>query len=137
MTRLDLLYRHCADEGIDVEWLDLGATRRGQYLDDERLIQLNTRLTFQQATSTLAHEWGHAYFRDRRSTRRIEARAWEFGAATIITPEEYRGAEFVYGHHTGALADALEVTPILIEAWRRWFAKRYPVQLERDVEPLA
>lgn len=116
--------------GLEVEWCDLGPRRRGHYLDDSREIQLNTRLTRAQATATLAHEVGHATFGDRCSTPANERRAWEYGAALIITLDEYAVAEELVGSHTGALADELGVTPILIEAWRRWFRKRYPREME-------
>lgn len=130
--RLDLLHAHCGDLEIEVEWVDLGPRRRGHYLDDSGVIELNTRLTRAQATATLAHEVGHATFRDRCTTPANERRAWEYGAALIITVDEYATAEDLVGHHTGALATELGVTPILIEAWRRWYLKRYPREIERD-----
>lgn len=122
--RLDELYRHCADVGVDVEWADLGDYRRGEYRRRRDRIILNPRLTARQATATLAHEIGHRTFGDDCSTPANERRAWEFGAAFIITPAEYREAELLVGCHTSALAIELGVTPKLIEAWRRWWEKR-------------
>ncbi|HET9997320.1 MAG TPA: ImmA/IrrE family metallo-endopeptidase, partial [Nocardioides sp.] len=60
--RLDQLFQHCADLGIDVEWRDLGEWRRGEYRRDDRLIVLNPRLTGRQVVACLAHELGHARF---------------------------------------------------------------------------
>ncbi len=121
---LEQLYRHCADLGIDVEWEDLGDNRRGFYRHSRRRIVLNTVLTRAQATATLAHELGHERFGDTCSSAPAERRAWEYGAAVLITPADYERAEDLVGHHPAALALHLEVTPRLIEAWRRWWATR-------------
>lgn len=121
---MDLLYAHCADLGLEVEWADLGERRRGHYLDDSRTIVLNRRMTRHQATAALAHEVGHAVFGDRCSTPAAERRASEYGACLIINVKAYQAAERLVGHHAGALADELGVTPHLIEAWRRWYHRR-------------
>lgn len=122
--RLDLLFAHCGDLGIEVEWEDLGDVRRGHYLDDGKRIILNHRMTRAQATAALAHEVGHAVFNDRCSTPAAERRASEYGASLVINVKAYQQAERMVGHHTGALAHELGVTPHLIEAWRRWYARR-------------
>lgn len=122
--RLDLLYAHCADMGLDVLWEDLGECRRGEYRADEQVIYLNRRLTRCEATATLAHEVAHHLSGDRCSTPPVERRAWERGAAIIITPAEYAMAEQIVGHHVNALAAELGVTAHLITAWRRWFERR-------------
>lgn len=114
---------HCADLGLDVEWDDLGAKRRGEYRRDRDLIKLNPRLTRRQATATLAHELGHEKFGDTCTTPANERRAWEYGAALLVTPAEYRKAEAEVGHHLAALAIELEVTPKCIDAWRRWWLR--------------
>ena len=122
--RLELLYQHCADLGLDVEWEDLGAYRRGLYRHHRRLIVLSSRLTRAQATATLAHELGHARFGDTCSSAPAEARAWMYAAAVLITPRQYAAAEALVGHHPAALALHLEVTPKLVESWRRWWWTR-------------
>lgn len=132
--KFDALLAHCGDLGIEVEWEDLGARRRGEYRDDDQLIVLNCRLTRVQAIATLAHEIGHATFGDRCTNPRNERRAWEYGAALTIEVEEYAAAEHLVGCHVGALAHALDVTPKLVDAWRRWFERRYPVEVQRLVE---
>lgn len=122
--RLDLLFQHCGDLGIDVEWEDLGDTRHGEYHADDDTIVLSLRLTRRQAISCLAHELGHREFGDRCSTPRAERRAWEYAAAFLVTPSEYRAAEEAVGHHLSALAAELEVTPKVIDAWRRWWERQ-------------
>ena len=122
--QLDLLFQHCADLGIDVEWSDLAAHRHGEYHWTGDRIVLNLRLTRRQAISALAHELGHQAYGDRCSTPAAERRAWEYAAAFLITPARYAAAERVVGHHLSALAAELEVTPRVVEAWRRWWAKR-------------
>jgi hypothetical protein len=122
--RLDHLFQHCADLGIDVEWSSLGDKRRGEYHHDHGHIVLNLRLTRAQATATLAHELGHQRFGDLCSTPAAERRAWEYGAAMLITPWEYAAAESMVGHHVSALAIELGVTPRLVTSWRAWWEKR-------------
>lgn len=129
--KLELLLEHCGDLAIEVEWVDLGARRRGEYRDNERLIRMNTRLTRAQATATLAHEIGHGVFGDRCSTPAAERRAWEYGASLVISVDEYAAAEELAGCSASAIADELEVTPRLVEAWRSWFEKRYPIELRK------
>jgi hypothetical protein len=121
---LTLLLAHAADLGLDVEWADLGDVRRGHYLADRRLIVLNDRLTRPQALATLAHELGHALAGDRCSTPDAERRASELGASLVIGVADYERAERLVGQHLGALADELGVTPHLVAAWRRWYARR-------------
>lgn len=121
--RLDLLYRHCADLGVDVEWCDLGEFRRAEYRHGANLIRLSLLMTRRQAIGALAHEAGHHAFGDTCSTPATERRADEYAAAFLITPAEYRAAESVVGHHVNALAIELEVTPRIIKAWRRWWGK--------------
>lgn len=121
--RLDRLYAHASDLGLMVEHADLGS-RFGEYHDGLDLIVLNRRLTRAQATSTLAHELAHALQHDRCSTPAVERRADETGAALAITTGEYASAERLVGEHPGALAVELGVTPRLVFAWRRWYARR-------------
>ncbi len=122
--RLDQLFQHCADLGIQVEWRDLGETRRGEFHRDANTIVLNHRLTGPQVVACLAHELGHAVLGHDRSTPANEQRAWEHAAALVITASDYAAAESRVGPDVAALAVELGVTPRLIEGWRRWWLKR-------------
>lgn len=134
--RLDLLYRHCADLDVDVEWCDLGEFRRGEYLHGSNLIRLSLLMTRRQAIGALGHEVGHQAFGDTCSTPANERRADEFAAALLITPVEYRAAEAVVGHHVNSIAIELEVTPRIISAWRRWWEKRGQHLPSSEMKPL-
>lgn len=129
--RLHGLLLHCADLGIEVEWHDLGDHLRGDYCRESSTIRLNRRLTHVQTVATCGHELAHAMLGDECSTPAVERRAWELAAAMLIEPHEYETAERLVGHHLAALALELGVTPILVEAWRRWYLKRYPIELRR------
>ena len=131
-NRLDQLFQHCADLGVMVEWADLGGRRHGHYRWRDDAIVLDLRLTAAQATACLAHELGHQRFGDTCSTPANERRAWQYGAALTITPREYEQAEERVGHHLGALAIELCVTPRLVEAWRDWWRIRGRQAARRD-----
>lgn len=122
--RLDELFQHCADLGIDVQWRDLGATRRGEFRKHTNTIVLNPRLTRRQTVACLAHELGHQHFGDACSTPAVERRAWAYAAALVITPADYASAEERVGPDPAALALELAVTPPLIHGWRRWWHTR-------------
>lgn len=94
---------------------------------------VSLRLDRRQTISTLAHELGHRHFGDRCSTPAIERRAWEYAAAFLVTPTQYRLAEARVGHHLAALAIELEVTPKVVEAWRRWWEKRGRLRCRTEV----
>lgn len=119
--RFDVIAQHCADLGLDIVWLDLGARRRGECRIDADRIVLSSRMTLTQAACTAAHELGHWTFGDRESTPAAERRAWQYGAALLIEPGEYRRAEALVGPHLGALAVELGVTARTVEAWRSWW----------------
>lgn len=123
--KFDLLLRHCADLGIEVEYEDLGPHLFGEYRDWESLIVLNRRNRADQMLSTLGHELTHAVWRENGRTARC-ARADEGSAALLITPVEYARAEAEVGCHAGALADHLGVTRRIVLAWRRWYARTHP-----------
>ena len=123
--KFDLLLRHAADLGVDVEYDDLGLVRHGFYRHADSLIVLNCRCTAAQMLSALAHEIGHAILCD-YGVGANHNKADEIGASLIITPSEYAAAEAIVGEHPGALAEYLGVTRRLVLAWRRWYARKHP-----------
>lgn len=130
--RLERLLEHCGDLDVEVKWADLGH-RRGQYDWRTETITINSQLTRAQAVATLAHEIGHCVFGDHCSSPPRERRAWQYGASLVLTPAEYAAAEALVGCHAGALAAEIGVTPRLIEAWRQWFQRVWPVEQARTL----
>lgn len=121
----------CAEHEIAIKYVDLGPVRHGQYLRRHRRIDLNVNLTLRQLVPGLGHEFAHFVFNDGCSTATAERRAWEYAAQLIITPTEYAAAERVVGHRVNAIAIELDLTPILVEAWRRWWRTQRPaVEIE-------
>jgi hypothetical protein len=122
--RLDELFRHCADLGVEVCWRDLGSRRHGEYHRDTDTIVLNPRLDHRQAVACLAHELGHRHFGHACSTPADERRAWEFAAALLVSPADYAAAEARACADPAGIADELGVTVRVVEAWRRWWLRR-------------
>lgn len=75
--------------------------------------------------SALAHELGHAAGCENGATANC-GRADEFGAAIVVTEDEYADAEHLVGEHLGAVARQLAVTRRLVLAWRRSHARTHP-----------
>lgn len=115
-TLLDLAH----ELGATVHYSDLPGTLRGVWDPDGPRILLRRRLTGAQRASTLAHEIIHA----RRGDRGCQAASTEqyvdeLAARILITETAYRRAEILYGPATWAIAVELDVTPALVEAWKR------------------
>lgn len=104
--------------GVDLDYVDgLPDARLGAYLDDQRRILIRPGLTPLLEEQTLAHEFVHAYYRDRESTPYTEWRAWLGTARILIDPHEYAAAERI---STSSLyiAQELGTTVRVIEVWR-------------------
>ena len=108
----------CASHGVRVEWADLGPHRHGQYQRQRRLIELNQNLVLRQLVPALAHEYAHFVYDDGCSTAARERRAWEYAARMLITPADYARAERLVGPHPNAIASELDLTGVLVQAWR-------------------
>jgi Zn-dependent peptidase ImmA (M78 family) len=117
--RLADLVELCTSQGVRIEWVDLGAHRHGQYRRRLRLIELNPHLVLRQVVPVLAHEYAHFVYDDGCSTAAHERRAWEHAARMLITPAEYARAERLVGPHPNAIAAELDLTAVLVRAWRR------------------
>ncbi|KAB2806946.1 hypothetical protein F9L07_28350 [Pimelobacter simplex] len=117
---LDLCSEYC----VGVKYVDLGPTRHGQYRRRYRRIDLNRNLSVRQLVPGLGHELGHHVYDDNCSTTFAERRAWEYAAQLLISPEEYAAAERIVGHRVHSIALELDLTPVIVEAWRRsWRAR--------------
>lgn len=125
----------CEAHGLAVRFVDLGPTRHGQYRRRWRVIELNVNLNLRQLVPGIAHEFAHFLFDDACSTTFAERRAWQHAARMLITPEEYAEAERVCGANVNAIALELDLTPIVVESWRRWW-RESGMWLSRDAQPL-
>lgn len=133
-AKTDLLLRHCADMGVMVEYVDLGARRHGEYRHPD-LIRLNLRNRADQMLSALAHEVGHAFYCENGRTANCR-RADEVGASFVIDATEYAWAEELTGPHPGAIARQLGVTRRLVLGWQRWYSRTHDFMLEEwDLSP--
>lgn len=119
---VDLCWAH----GLTIEWVDLGPKRHGQYRRRLHRIDLNWNLNLRQLVPGLGHEFAHYVYDDGCSTTFAERRAWEYAARMLITPGEYERAERIVGPSVNAIAIELDLTPITVEAWRRWWRTTRP-----------
>lgn len=112
------LVEHAHAQGIRVWWRDL-EHRDAAWSLAHRSIWLRPDLTVREWRSLLAHELGHAYYGDDGPQRdATERRAWRYAAHLLINGAEYAEAERVHGPHLGALADALDVTREVVQAFQ-------------------
>lgn len=118
-SKLEWLLAQAANQELTITRAQLPPGWRGCYDHANQTITLAPGLTRAQATSTLAHELGHAHYSDDATTPGREARAWQYAARLLITSDEYEAAERAVGCHPGALAVELGVTVPVIIAWRQ------------------
>lgn len=108
--------------GLKVTWRD--GAKRGGFHAGTQTIRLSPGASERTTRSVLAHEIGHAVYQDSYAppgpTRdRQEARANEWAARHLITPDAYAAAEQRRGIHAASLAYELGVTIELVEAYQR------------------
>lgn len=112
------LIDHAHDEGVRVWWRRT-AGRDAAWSARHRGIWVDPALTEREARSLLAHELGHAYYGDDGpQPDEAERRAWRYAANLLIDGAAYAEAERVHGPHLGALADALDVTREVVQAFQ-------------------
>lgn len=98
-------------DNLDPAW-------NGMYLHDRRLILIRKGLDYWKRRSILAHELGHAFYRDEiHGDPRLELRADQYAARLLISEDAYRAAEHLHGPHPGAIAHELGVTPDVVTTW--------------------
>jgi hypothetical protein len=112
--------------GATVHMADLPGTLRGLYDAEHNRIILRSGMTEGQRVSTLAHELIHARRGDNgHQSSAHESRIDEEAAGLLLTAEEYALAERIVGHDSRALAAELDVTPSLVDAWKRRARTRF------------
>lgn len=90
---------------------------RGYFLPDTRMVVLRMGMTRAQTRSVLAHELGHAFHGHHCDSATAERQADGWAAAFLIDPERYAELEQLSADRH-FLADELDVTPDIIDAYR-------------------
>jgi hypothetical protein len=96
----------------------------GGYHAGSRTVRLDPHMPRRVARSVLAHEIAHHVFADEPSPygpvrAKQERRANEWAALHLITPEAFAETEKHRNSHTASMAFDLDVTPELVDAYRR------------------
>lgn len=95
---------------------------KGWYSHARRVISTRRNLTIADYKSALAHELGHAYYRDEPTgvdwmDAAQERRADQFAARLLIRPDELHDLQAWHGEDYASLAFDLEVTPNLLHTY--------------------
>ncbi|GAA3661980.1 ImmA/IrrE family metallo-endopeptidase [Microbacterium marinilacus] len=131
---MDDLTRLAAESGLEVSTAHLPGDLLGAYLPEQRRILLDARLTPVERRCVLAHELGHAHYGHRHvgapgalsaATAAQERQADLYAARLLISADAYERAERL-GSGAEFLADELEVTADLIDAYRQWLDRGPP-----------
>lgn len=120
MTSIHDLHQTAHDMGITLTHHDHGIP--GIYLDQYKTISTRRGMAIWDYKSVLAHELGHAHYRDRRNGHRHfdekqERRADEYAANLLIDPQQLLHLAPWHGHDYRSLAADLEVTPHLLKTY--------------------
>lgn len=125
------LEQMAADAGILILEGELPGAERGRWYPSKRAIVLQQGMSATRTRSALCHELGHAFLGhdmatlDRVTRARQERQADEFAAETLIDAESYAYAETLYGAFLPSIANELNVTLAIADAWRElWIRKR-------------
>lgn len=119
----------CPDLHLVARQLGVTLTRhnggvKGYYSHDTHTISTRRGMSITQYRSTLAHELGHAHYRDQPTghghyDQKQEARADRYAVRLLIDPQAFNTAyRWCQGDHR-ELADELEVTQHLLAVYMR------------------
>lgn len=102
---------------------------KGYYHNPTRIISLRKNLSERAYRSTLAHELGHAFYRDELTgvdwiDDRMEKRANTFAANLLIDHHDVAQAEHLHGPHEDMIAHELGVTRHLLAHWRDEYLRK-------------
>ena len=95
---------------------------KGFYNHYARVISTRRGLSIAAYRSTLAHELGHAYYKDEPTEnthydRKQERRADQFAAQLLLDEESVKAAMIWHNEHISPAAYELEVTQHLLKVW--------------------
>ncbi|MDK4286975.1 ImmA/IrrE family metallo-endopeptidase [Corynebacterium pseudodiphtheriticum] len=97
---------------------------KGFYNHYARIISTRRGLSIAAYRSTLAHELGHAYYKDEPTENahysgKQERRADQFAAQLLLNEESVKAAMIWHNEHISPAAYELEVTQHLLKVWLR------------------
>lgn len=115
--------------GVSIKYADLARIDRdGEYDHARRTIRLQEGMGYRLKRSVLAHELAHAVFDDVPTVfgpvnARMERRADEWAARTLISLDEFKIAEATHNGHPMSMAADLDVITDLVVAYQRILAR--------------
>nr|WP_296103142.1 ImmA/IrrE family metallo-endopeptidase [uncultured Corynebacterium sp.] len=123
---IEALIQSAESRGYRIRWHRGGP--KAAWIPTKKAITLQHGLDDVHALCPLAHELGHAHYGDPPGHHGAhEIRADRFAARLLISEDEYRLAEILYGPHPGAIAHELGVTNHLVAVWRNTHRPATPV----------
>lgn len=122
MTSIHELHQIAHDMGVKLTHHTHGPP--GFYIDRYRVISTRQWMAVWDYKSVLAHELGHAHYRDKRCghihfDQKQENRADEYAANLLICPRQLQHLAPWHGNDLSSLAADLEVTPRLLETYTK------------------
>lgn len=122
---MERLLKDADSQGVRVFFLPLDEVNG--FVNADRAVVINSRLSERKQRVVLAHELGHLYhghdWRLAHDQERDERQADIYAALILIDPVEYALAERIYDGCLGSIANELGVTRRLVELWRTSRAK--------------
>lgn len=120
LTTCPMLHSYAETIGVHLVRHDNGI--KAWYHHPTRTISTRRGLSIQAYKSTLAHELGHATYRDTPTgnghyDQRQERRADQWAANVLIDPTAFEDAYIWHAGHLPAIADELEVSQHLLDVW--------------------
>lgn len=117
------LGRHAAALDVTLHLGHLSDGRLGVYEPEAAQVWISINLTPAEQRSVLAHELGHVYFDHRCGSPRAEREADRYAANLLVCPEQYAALERE-GHDLHGIADAMDVTVDIVQAFREHHLQR-------------
>lgn len=119
------LIKEAHRQGVKVYFRKL-PKHAGLYVKKDKAIYIDSRLTNAQQRSILAHELGHHFYgHDGCQPEGQERKAWEYGAHLLIMATDYAKAEIYTDGSVPAIAEYLDVTAEVVEAYQGFLSRRF------------
>lgn len=111
------------DHGYDIVWHKDGP--KAAWIPGDHAISLRLGMSDVATLCSLAHELGHAHYRDPPGHHGLqEQRADRFAAKLLVSPAEYAAAEAIYGACPQLIAAELGVTLHVLKTWTSLYERQ-------------